>query len=397
MMDFKSVILLFVFFSVPLGLTQAQERINEQALHQLRLASEQSHSSAVLVVKDGRTIVDWNNGEPRPIEVMSVLKSIVALGMGRLIQLKKIESLDQPVHEFYPEWNQGRKKEITIRHLLNHTSGIQDFPSAGVEIYPSPDAVKLSLAAELSEDPGSAFRYNNKATNLLAGIIAEASGQRMDQFFGGEFFRSMEIHTYKWYFDKSGSPHAMAGLELYARDLAKFGQLVLDDGMWQGQAFIPKAFIHEMLESSQPHYPLCGLLWWRLPTQTRYILDKARLAVLAEAGVATSDLDRLRPLVGRVLTTRESRNTALQEVFGEDWRHEVSKRFPTRGEDPVFRREHGPIVAYYADGYLGQTLMVVPEHGLVAVRQIRGGSGYNTKTDGFRNFKQLVLNLVTPE
>lgn len=375
---------------------QVPDGVDAAALDALRVAAEAAHSDAVFVLKDGQPVADWTfDQERRPIELMSVMKSIAAIGISRLATLGMIESLDQPVSAFYPEWNQGRKREITIRHLLNHTSGLQDHPSAGVEIYPSPDAVALALAAELSEDPGSAFRYNNKATNLLAGIIERASGQRMDQFIVSELFRPLGIDQYKWYFDRSGTPHAMAGLELLARDLATFGQLVLADGMWNGEQLVSGEFLEEMLAQSQPHYPPYGLLWWRLPADTRYILDAARLQELSAAGAAADDLERLQPLVGQTLTTRADRDDALEQIFGPEWRSEVRARFQNTDVDPVFRREYGEIVAYYGDGYLGQTLMIVPAHDLVAVRQVRGDDEYDPATDGFREFKDLVLNLVS--
>ncbi len=51
-------------------------------------------------------------------------------------------------------------------------------------------------------------------------------------------------------------------------------------------------------------------------------------------------------------------------------------------------------MAYYGDGYLGQTLLVVPEHRVVAVRQVANGPDYNSATDGFEEFKALVLRAV---
>jgi CubicO group peptidase (beta-lactamase class C family) len=369
--------------------------IAEGKLGELRAAAERTHSDAVVITRDGETVAEWYFGEdPRPIELMSVVKSVVSLGVGHLLMGGRIDSLDQPVHAFYPEWKQGRKRQITIRHLLTHTSGLQNVPNTTVEIYPSPDAVRLALAAEVWEEPGSAFRYNNKAVNLLSGIIEEASGQRMDRFFEEAFFGPMGIEEYAWGYDPSGRPYAMAGLALHARDLAKFGQLVLDGGTWEGERLVSEAYVEEMLAQGQPHSPLHGLLWWRLPRGTRFTLDETRLAELAAAGVAPADLATLQPLAGRTFTTRDDVHAAFEEVWGPRWREVHAERFQSFGVNPVFRVEHDDIAAYYGDGYLGQTLLVVPEHGLVAVRQVRGGRDYNAETDGFEEFKELALELV---
>jgi CubicO group peptidase (beta-lactamase class C family) len=162
------------------------------ALQQLLERGRQTSSDAVLVWKDGREIGHYYRGDhaPRPIELMSVTKSVVALGIGQLLDQGKIQSLQQPVADFYPEWRQGRKRAITVRMLMDHTSGLQNVPRADVEIHPAPDAIQLALAAELSSAPGAAASYNNKAVNLLAGIIEKASGQPMDVFFRDGLFKA---------------------------------------------------------------------------------------------------------------------------------------------------------------------------------------------------------------
>jgi CubicO group peptidase (beta-lactamase class C family) len=138
--------------------------IDGAALERLRKRAEQTDSDAVVVVKDGKLVVEWTfSKDEGPIEAMSATKSVVGLAIGRLLDDGRITSLDQPVCEFYPEWRQGRKERITIRQLLNHTSGLQNNVRA-TEIYQRPtNFIQLALCAELSDDPGTKFSYNNKA------------------------------------------------------------------------------------------------------------------------------------------------------------------------------------------------------------------------------------------
>src|SRR5262245_18810332 len=187
---------------------QPQSSVNKQALEKLLKRAAETHSDAVMIFKDSQLVGEYFAKERGKIELMSCTKSIVNIAIGRLIDAGKIKSLDQPVYEFYPEWKQGRKKLITIRHLLNHTSGLQNVPNTSVEIYPSSDFVKLALAAEVSDTPGSKFSYNNKAVNLLAGIVQVASGKRMDIYFRDEIFQPMDITDFAWTLDESGNPHA---------------------------------------------------------------------------------------------------------------------------------------------------------------------------------------------
>ena len=168
-----------------------------QALERLKARAEAEGSDAVVVVKDGRLIADWDFGKKRgPIEAMSATKSVVSLAIGRLIDQGKIKSLDQPVSDFFPEWKQGRKRLITVRHLLNHTSGLEDKPTSQ-EIYASPDYIQFALAADVASDPGSRFFYSNKATNLLAGVVLRASGMPLDEYVKREIFAPLDHHRFR--------------------------------------------------------------------------------------------------------------------------------------------------------------------------------------------------------
>ena len=168
--------------------TLARLGINSKALATLLKRGADSHSDAIVIIKDDQVVGQWYFGKPQvPIEAMSATKSVASLAIGCLLHDGKIISLDEPVCDFYPEWRQGQKKLITIRQLLNHTSGLQA-NSSTEEIYASPNFVQLALCAELSDAPGSKFFYNNKAVNLLAGIVQRATGQRMDRYINSRIF-----------------------------------------------------------------------------------------------------------------------------------------------------------------------------------------------------------------
>ncbi|MBK6364810.1 MAG: serine hydrolase [Saprospiraceae bacterium] len=197
----------------------------------------------------------------KKIEAMSSTKSIVNLAIGKLLTDSLIKSIDQPIYDFYPEWKQGMKKDVTIRHLLNHTSGMQNIPLTTTEIYPSPDFIKLALAAEIVNKPGTTFSYNNKAVNLLAGIVKIASKKRMDNYLAEKIFTPLGIEDFDWELDDEGNPHAMAGFQVLPKDFAKLGQLFIQKGKWEGKQLISEAWFSET-GTPNPLEPTCGLLWW---------------------------------------------------------------------------------------------------------------------------------------
>jgi len=368
-----------------------------EKLEALKQEAERTNSDAVVIYQHNTLIAEWYfEKEPKKIETMSAYKSIVSLAIGRLLTQQLIDSLDQPVYTLYPEWNQGQKKLITIRHLLNHTSGMQNVANAGAEIYPAPDAIRLALAAELNNEPGTRFAYNNKAVNLLSGIIERASGMKMDEYLKQEFFSRMDIEEYKFYYDQAGNPHAMAGLEIHALDVAKFGFLVLNNGKWNDEHLIDPGYILQMTSPGQDYYPFSGLLWWLLPEYSYYILDEQSTNDFRESGIPDHILKKLQPVTGKRFDTIQDRNAAKTDMFGENWSEIRDKYFKPAGFDQIFHHEYGDIKAWYADGYLGQYVVVVPDAEIVAVRQIANFDGYNFDRDGFSNFRDMVIDLTNP-
>jgi CubicO group peptidase (beta-lactamase class C family) len=369
------------------------ETVNQKVLDKILQRAKETHSSSVLIIKDGKIIGEYyEGGKNEKIDLMSSTKSIVSLAIGKLIDLSKIKSVDQPVYEFYPEWKQGRKGFVTIKHLLNHTSGMQNVSNAGIEVERSKDSVKLALAAELSDEPGARFSYNNKAVNLLTGIVEVASGKRMDVFFRDEFFYQMGIKDFGWRLDPAGNPYAYAGLQLSAIDFAKFGTLVLDHGKWDGKQIVSEKWIAESFAQSQPFDESYGLLWGRTSSEETYTIDDVHLDTLAKAGVEKSFLDALQPIKGKIYKAGE-RVTAVSEIFGKDWQKIVTAQIASKNT-VLFKKRIGEVDGYHATGSLGQFLMVVPKGKVVAVRQVKAGANYNPATDGFEDFKALVMQLI---
>ncbi len=240
----------------------ARDRVDPVALERLVDAARESRTSALVVLQGGDLVGGWYDPDgARRIEAMSVTKSILGLAVGRLLELEKLESIDVPVHSFYPEWEEGRRSRITIRHILTHTSGLAT-PMPATPIYQSTDFVRYALDSEMESEPGTEFVYNNSATNLLAGIIGLAAGERADRFIREELFEPLGITDFTWSLDPAGNPHGMAGLQIHAEDLARLGQLVLEDGVWNGERLLPEGWIARSLSPAPEPAEGAGFLWW---------------------------------------------------------------------------------------------------------------------------------------
>ncbi|WP_343487449.1 serine hydrolase domain-containing protein [Allomuricauda sp. d1] len=379
------------------GLSSFSQGVSKSILEEIKHRSEQSHSDALIIIKDGKVIHENYFGKAeKPIYIASAGKSLTSLAIGKLIDKKLLDSLDQPIYTIYPEWKQGRKKDVTVRMLMNHTSGIQNNLNASIELEPAPDykvdnIVKLALAAELTDDPGSSIIYNNKAVALLGGIVKKLSGSNFDDFFAKEFFEPMNIVDYEWIKDKSGNPTVHGAFVIKASDLAKFGILILNDGVYKNARIISEEWIDESLKQSQEFTPIWGLLWWRLPEYEKRIIDDSIWSSWKEAVVDGAFLDKMLPIKDKVFDSKDQFYAAMEHILGEQWPEALNRELPKSIK--LSRRIYGEkIMAYYADGYRGNYLVIIPETKIIAVR-CADSQGFDYKTDFFPEFVSLVSKL----
>jgi len=367
------------------------------ALATIERNARASHSDAVLVMHDRDTLLEL---KPAPaqesVHLMSATKSVVALGIALLLDEGKLASIDVPVSQIYPEWKQGRKSRITVRMLLDHTSGLQNVANAGAELEGAPDLVKLALAAELSDDPGAVFSYNNKATNLLPGIVERLAGEPLDAYLDARLFKPLGIAHHTWMKDEAGTPLGMAGLSLRAADLAAIGQLLLDGGVApDGKRLLSERSV-TLITAESARSPEVGLLWWRIPAWERYQLKPRLDDLLAGHGVDDDVRRAVQASAGRTFDSRGQLIAFLTERLGADGPQRYASQITARGLKlaDLYDITRGPVVGFAANGYLGQYLMIVPEQRVVAVRLIHRRESHRAPQDDYASFFADVLQLA---
>ncbi len=393
---FSSILL--VFLITTLGIGKSFTKIDSEKLKHLIEGGKETNSDAVIVIQDGKTLVEEYYGKEKgAVYIASAGKSLTALAIGKLIDQGKIKSLDQPVSDFYPEWIQGNKKQITIRMLLNHTSGIQNIPNASVEIerkYPPVNVIKLAIAAELTNLPGTNWSYNNKAVGLLAGIIEKASGKRMDIYFADEFYSPMNIADYNWIWDEDGNPLAYGGHMIEPMGLAKFGILMLNGGQFEGKQIVSRAFVEEAVKPGQKFFTASGLLWWRYTKTSKSVIDTERFIKMRQDKINAEFLQKIAPLENKVFESDNEYFAALEKALGKEWRKTLRETLKNTNYGLRKRIFSDETIGYYASGFRGNYLLVMPEDKLIAVRVVRNSKNYNWNTDGFGDFLQLAAELT---
>lgn len=379
-----------LFFSVIVSSSFGQG-INQSRLDELLTRSEETHSEAVIIYKDDQLVAEKYFGigkADKKIESMSCTKSIVGLAVACMLTDQLIQSLDTPVADYYPEWRQGQKRLITIRHLVHMTSGMQNEPNASVEIYPSNDFVQLALAAELSKKPGESWEYNNKSLNLMAGVIQKITGKRMDEYIGERLFKPLQITDYSWTLDNKGNPHVMSGCQIKPDDLVKLGILLLNRGKYNNDQIIAEEHIDEVVRPSA-QYKGYGMLWWLDYEKSISIVDDEIVNELRKAKAPKELIKKVVKMKGTYQSNDEYL-AKLQSVFGSK-PYEYINQYLISGLR-LRKRQYSGSVTYRADGYLGNYIIVDPKQRVVAIRMISHES-FKDKNDNFADFGKHILSL----
>ena len=243
--------------------------IDRAALRALVAEARNTHSTALIVIKDGKVITERYFGAPpkQPLRINSVTKSIMSLAIGQLIADGKISGLSTPLSKWFPEWNAGPKAQITLRHILTHTSGLYHEESAE-KLYRQPDVLRYARGLPVTDEPGKHFSYSNEAVALLPTIVLAAAGKPLDMYLRASLFKPLGITDYKWDRDAAGNVVAYGGLWLLPRDLARIGQLMADSGRWEKKQIVPAAWVSACTTPARADIQDYGLLWRLYPGQT---------------------------------------------------------------------------------------------------------------------------------
>lgn len=209
-------------------------------------------------------------------DVRSVTKSVVSTLVGLALEDGSIRSLDQPITDFLRAPAFPVRPEhgaITLRHLLTMTGGF-DWAEEDTNIYSdwvrSADQIAFVLDRPLASTPGSTFVYNSGAVHLLGVILEQATGSELEAYADRRLFSRIGVDRRIWEPATGGYVNGGAGLDLRPRDMARFGQLFLQDGWSGSRAVVPAPWVEEATVRrftwTIPEGPIehvtYGYLWW---------------------------------------------------------------------------------------------------------------------------------------
>jgi len=216
---------------------------------------------------NGKNGTDLNN-------IHSVTKSITSALTGVAYDHGGITDLNSKLVDYFPEYTDLTNyneliTEVTLYHLLTMQAGF-DFEESLThwQAYTnSPNWTEYVLQMDFMHDPGEIYHYSTPQTNILGNIVQHQMGMNLKEIADTFLFGPMGIDNYYWGQDPQG--YYMAGHELYLtpRDMARFGLLYLNEGVWQGVRLISNSWFQASTSSQVMRYPPdekygYGYFWW---------------------------------------------------------------------------------------------------------------------------------------
>lgn len=195
-----------------------------------------------------------------PQALASASKTVLSLSVGRAVTLGHL-GLDDPIGRYLPEADAAHGA-ITVRQLLNQTSGLQLVLAdeiAGL----ATDPVQQTLALPFWYEPGTEFMYAQNTLSVLARVVERATGVEFQQFTQRELMDRVGIPRDHWVWlrDRSGGTVAMGGLLLRPDDEARLGHLMLHRGRWGNEQVISASYLQQATTGTAAN-PGHGFLIW---------------------------------------------------------------------------------------------------------------------------------------
>jgi CubicO group peptidase (beta-lactamase class C family) len=237
--------------SLPRSTPEAEGVSSEGLIAFLDSAAVSPHEfHSIMVVRHGKVIAEgwWAPYGPDLRHTLySTSKSFTSTAVGFAVT-EKLLSVDDKVISFFPDQLPDTVSpflaEMTVKDLLTMSAGQSPDPTSAITSS-SKDWVASFLSIPVLIEPGSEFLYNSMATFMLSAIVQKVTGEKEIDYLKPRLFGPLDIRGMDWEVSPGGINTGGWGLRVKTEDMAKFGQLYLQKGSWNGKQIIPAEWIEE--------------------------------------------------------------------------------------------------------------------------------------------------------
>ena len=236
-------------------------------------------SRSLIVIRNGKIVAEAyakdKDDQFKLDNTQSCTKSVVSLLVGIALKKNLINDLNTPLFAFYPEHfdSDPKKRSITLRHCLTMETGLAYSGGRDSEelVHTKTNTLKYILSQPLVSEPGTSFLYSDYSPQLVNGVISKVTNEDIEIFADRNLFAPLGITKFRWERSKDGLNLGAFSLYLRPRDLAKLGQLCLQNGNWNDvrlmDTWVEQATIKQAKSSTY------GFYFWTNPNRGTYSME----------------------------------------------------------------------------------------------------------------------------
>src|SRR6187455_700595 len=204
---------------------------------------------SIMILRHGKVIAEgWWNPYRSDLKhtLYSLSKSFTSTAVGFAVTEKKLSVNDKVISFFpgkLPKTITPLLSDLKVRDLLSMTVGQEPDPTGPVVV--TDDWIRSFFATSVLNKPGAVFLYNSAATYMLSAIVQKVTGEKIIDYLTPRLFKPLGIVGMDWETDPSGINTGGWGLRIKTEDIAKFAQLYLQKGKWNGQQILPEGWADE--------------------------------------------------------------------------------------------------------------------------------------------------------
>lgn len=354
-----------------------------------------------------------------PHLLFSLSKSFTSTAVGLAIAEGRF-AIDDPVLSFFPDYIPAHVSDLLaalrVRHLLSMSTGQAADTWSSMVNRPDGDWIAGFLGVPVVHTPGTHFVYNTGATYMLSAIVQRTTGMKLVDYLEPRLFAPLGIDRFSW----SESPQKVTaggiGLSLRTEDIAKFGQLYLQKGRWQGEQILPEAWVEaaSSLQISnsggvQPDWSQgYGYQFWRCRHaayrgdgvfgQYCIVMPEQDAVLAMTSGIDVFDMQQPLDLVWDILLPAMQSasifdDSAAQEALSHRLSNLSIKPVEGRAESPVAAQVSKRIYQVNANA-LGVETLVLTFAGADCTLRVTTAAGEETIPCGYGKWRQGELTTL---
>jgi len=245
-----------------------KKKLSERLVQDLK----KTRTSSLIVIRDGQLLYEqyWKDYHSFSLlNSFSMAKGILSILVGCAIDDGYLQSEDRLISSVFPQYRSSQfGKSLSFRHLMTMQAGLDwkeeyHHPFApNSKQYFIDDLAKQAFSIEVKEMPGKKYEYQSVSAQLLGLALKRATGKDLATYLSEKIWKPLRMECpAKWSTDEKGMEKAFCCVHATPRDFAKIGQLILQDGSWNGKQIISKDYCQRMLTPTKTNDAFCYTIW----------------------------------------------------------------------------------------------------------------------------------------